>query len=145
MVTVCAPAPVMIFTSPAASMLVRSLTFSTAFLAVGEQTPALQFMFCVALVEIVTDAYAAPALISRVTQGRMARTSLRTAVPPKERSSIAQIREPGPAYSCGSIPHFPSPGSGDLRALSWACGIRAVVSFSSAGCVLHSAGHGHTE
>src|SRR5437870_2577989 len=53
---VTAPAPVVIFTSPAASKLVRSVTFSTACFAVGEHTPAAQLMFCVAFVEIVTDA-----------------------------------------------------------------------------------------
>src|SRR5438067_1619176 len=60
-VIVTAPAPVVIFRSPAASMLVRSLTFSTAFLSVGEHTPLEQVMFLVAAVEISTDACAAPA------------------------------------------------------------------------------------
>src|SRR5438045_856213 len=54
-----APAPVFTVTSPEASMLVRSLTFSTAFFAVGEQTPALQLMFLVAADEIFTAACAA--------------------------------------------------------------------------------------
>src|ERR1043165_3479857 len=53
-----APEPVVIFRSPVASMPVTSLTFSTAFCAVGEQTPFAQLMFCVALVEISTPACA---------------------------------------------------------------------------------------
>src|ERR1051325_10505878 len=84
MVMVTAPAPVVIFTSPAASMLVRSLTFSTAFFAVGEHTPALQFMFCVALVEIVTDASQGAAKATRASAHNATRIFM---VKPSRRAS----------------------------------------------------------
>ena len=51
--------PVFTVTSPPASMPARSLTFTTAFFAVGEHTPLAQLMFAVGLDEIVTSALAA--------------------------------------------------------------------------------------
>ena len=50
------PEPVFTCTLPFASIVVRSLTFSIASLAVGVQTPETQFMFDVGAVEIVTAA-----------------------------------------------------------------------------------------
>src|ERR1700722_1432084 len=50
--------PVVTSRLPALSAAVRSLTFSTAFFAVGEQTPTVQFMFFVGNVEITTSAFA---------------------------------------------------------------------------------------
>src|SRR5436190_630178 len=57
------PAPVVILRSPAASMLVTSLTLRYAFSAVGEQTPFAQLMFCVGSVEMFTAACAAADII----------------------------------------------------------------------------------
>src|SRR5579862_1330637 len=45
-------------TLPDASIVVRSPTFNTAFVAVGLHTPPEQFMFCVSWEEIVTAAFA---------------------------------------------------------------------------------------
>src|SRR4051812_39485048 len=50
--------PVFTSTSPLASMVCSSPTFSTAFLAVAVHTPASQLMFCVGLLEIERSACA---------------------------------------------------------------------------------------
>src|SRR2546421_11432389 len=72
-VIVTAPLPVVIVTSSFTSILVRSLTFSTAFFEVGEHTPPLQFMFCVAAAEISTEASQAGAMIHKVSASHAVR------------------------------------------------------------------------
>jgi energy-converting hydrogenase Eha subunit A len=52
------PEPVFTCTLPVASIVVRSLTFSTASFAVGVQTPLVQLMFDVGVEEILTSACA---------------------------------------------------------------------------------------
>jgi hypothetical protein len=59
MSTACTPLPVeATLTLPAASIVSRSPTLSTAFVAVGAQTLSEQLIFCVAADEIVTSAHA---------------------------------------------------------------------------------------
>src|SRR3974377_463079 len=54
----CAPEPVVILVSLAARAFSRSVTFSTAFLAVGEQTPLEQVALLVGCVEMTNLAFA---------------------------------------------------------------------------------------
>src|SRR5262249_7113662 len=67
-----APAPVVTFTSEAPSIAARSPVFSTAFAAVGEHTPAEQFMCLVGALEITTAALAAPVSASTKAQSPVA-------------------------------------------------------------------------
>src|ERR1051325_2330436 len=70
-----APLAVVTSTSEASSILARSVTFRTAFLAVGEHTPAEQLMFLVGLEEISTDANAESTRLARAVETTTAQSA----------------------------------------------------------------------
>jgi hypothetical protein len=76
-------------------MFVRSLTLSTAFFAVGAQTPPEQFMFAVGFVEIATSAcvvFAHSSNAAEITAKLVRFLSFEISI---ARSSYAQPSAPG--------------------------------------------------